>query len=273
MQRTQGFLNRLKSDVIKRDNDAIILVIGDEGVGKSTFILQLVWYWQALYDNDPTSESVLDRIVHDDRNAFRRQLLESDDEQIHAAMDAAHILHKREGMQKEQIEVEKSLLDIRTFNYTILLGYQGWRDISSQLQRRRAQWAFRIPRRGVVYAYNRQQLDEKNDTGDWPKPAYKDSFFDLSDTELWQEFEERDRERKEERLELDEEPDADDVYRKEQIKTSLRAVKPWDDDGGMTYREAGKLIDYSRGWVSERMQEWKDGHYRDLIDEDEMVVA
>jgi transposase len=58
----------------------------------------------------------------------------------------------------------------------------------------------------------------------------------------------------------------EDAARNEQIKTVLRAVEPWDEDSGMTYREAAKLVDYSRGWVSDRVQDWRDGQYRDLVD-------
>jgi hypothetical protein len=41
----------------------------------------------------------------------------------------------------------------------------------------------------------------------------------------------------------------------------------------MTYREAAKLVDFSRGWVSDRVQDWKDGELDDLLDDEEVLTA
>jgi len=228
-------------------------------------MLETTWLSQQIRGLGPTPSSVLDRMAHDDREAFRKLLLNSDSGDTIVANDAAHILYKKEAMHSEQIETEKSLLDIRTFNYFIQLGYQDWDDVTDQLQRRRAHFAFRIPRRGVVHGYNRASLDEVYDTGSWPSPDLKDTFPSLEGTDLWQEFDELDTERKRERLEVDDSPDAKDVKRQEQIKTVLRAVKPWAEDEGMTQNDAAKLIDYSDSWVSDRVQEFKDGHHRELL--------
>jgi hypothetical protein len=209
-------------------------------------------------------------MAHDDREAFRKLLLNSDKGDAIVANDAAHILHRKETMHGDQIDTEKSLLDIRTFNYFVQLGYQDWGDVTDQLQRRRAHFAFRIPRRGVVHGYSRSSLDEVYDTGDWPTPDMKDTFPNLEGTELWEEFTAQDEQRKKERLQVDESPDADDVHRQEQIKTVLRAVKPWGEDVGMTQRDASKLIDYSETWVSNRVDEWREGHHRELLPDDEV---
>jgi len=61
--------------------------------------------------------------------------------------------------------------------------------------------------------------------------------------------------------------------REEAIKTALRAVKPWDDDAGMTYRDAAKLIDYSSSWVGDRVDEWDEGYHRDLVEAPEVEPA
>jgi len=60
--------------------------------------------------------------------------------------------------------------------------------------------------------------------------------------------------------------DADDLQRETAIGNALRAVKPWTDDAGMSYREAGNVVDYSEGWVSDRVQEWRSGEHRHLVD-------
>lgn len=71
----------------------------------------------------------------------------------------------------------------------------------------------------------------------------------------------------------DPEEAAEAAARDQQLKTAIRAVKPWDDDAGMTYREAAKLIDYSSSWVGDRVDEWKDGHHRDIVDEEVEMPA
>jgi hypothetical protein len=59
---------------------------------------------------------------------------------------------------------------------------------------------------------------------------------------------------------------ADEVSRQEQLKTVLRAVEPWDEDSGMSYRDAADLVDYSYSWVRDRIAEYEDGEHRDLVE-------
>jgi len=267
MKAVKRWLERVERNRITNNFDAFVLVIGGEGVGKSTFMAATTWLWQQIREKEPTPDSVLERMAHDDREAFRQLLLNSDTGDAIIANDAAHILHRKETMHGDQIETEKSLLDIRTFNYLVLFGYQDWGDITDQLQRRRAHFCFKIPRRGVIHGYSRSSMDEKYDTDDWPSPDLKDTFPNLEGTELWEQFTKTDEERKLERLQKNETPDVKDVAKQEQIKTALRAVKPWSDDQGMTQRDATQLVDYSRGWISERVGEWRRGEHRDLIDD------
>jgi hypothetical protein len=273
MKKVERWLEEVYMKGIERDNDAIALVIGNEGVGKSTFMLAVEWLWQQVRNEQPTVEYVLDQMAHDNRSEFRKLLLNSDRGDAIVANDAAHILHRKETMHGDQIDIEKALLDIRTFNYFILLGYQDWADVTDQLQRRRASFAFRIPRRGVVHGYSRSSLDEVYDTGNWPSPDLKSHFPNFEGTEVWEKFKEEDEERKKERLRVDDSPDADDVHRQEQIKVVLRAVKPWNPDLGMKQKDAAKLCDYSETWVSNRLGEWEDGYHRELIPDDELEAG
>lgn len=55
--------------------------------------------------------------------------------------------------------------------------------------------------------------------------------------------------------------DVADLERNMAIETALKAAKPWADDDGMTYREAGELVGYSRNWVGERVAEWRAGEH------------
>lgn len=63
-------------------------------------------------------------------------------------------------------------------------------------------------------------------------------------------------------------PTPDDVRREEAIRTVLKAIKPWDDDEGMRYADAADLVDYSEGWIGNRLSEYRDGKHRDLVSEE-----
>lgn len=61
--------------------------------------------------------------------------------------------------------------------------------------------------------------------------------------------------------------DASDVERDAAIKNALRAVKPWTDESGMKYEDAGEIVGYSETWVGNRVSEWRKGEYRDLVED------
>lgn len=211
MERYKRFLEELHK-YVQRDWDRIIPVIGDEGVGKSTLILQSIWLYEEIRGNDPSPETVLDYVVFDDRDAFREKLLTADPGDPIAVMDAPHVLYNKDVMMPDQKAVEKSLLDIRTENYVIFLGYQAWGDAPDQLRKRRAKNAIQVPRRGMLKGYSRAQLDEKYDRLDdmeWPDPALVDTFPSLEGTRLWERFNEIDKERKRSRLQQDDDSDSD----------------------------------------------------------------
>lgn len=273
MKTVYRFLERVYNDIIQRDDDAIILVVGDEGAGKSTLMLANVWLWEQIRRGEPTINSVLDRVVHDDRREFRMQLLHSDKGDAQVAMDAAHILFSKEAMHGDQIDIEKSLLDIRILGYFIQLGYQDWQHVTDHLARRRAKWVFRVPRRGVVWGYNRESIDKKYNSGEWPEPDMTDTFPDLAGTELWKEFQQRDEQRKRDRLRIEDNKDPDAARKEEQIKTALRAVRPWDENSGMSQNDAADLIDYSQAWISDKVNEFRKGKHRDLFDADELQMS
>lgn len=213
MKRLELVVEKLYEDYILDNFDRIILFIGDEGVGKSTLILEFIWLYELARGNDPTPATVMDAVVFDDRDHFRQKLLSAEQTDPIAVMDAAHVLYKKDTMQPDQKETERSLLDVRLENYVILLGYQDWDDIPTILQRRRASNVFRIPQRGTVLGYNRQQLDEKytmpSGKREWPDPALRDTFPSLEGTDLWARFEQIDAERKRARLQVDEDESAD----------------------------------------------------------------
>lgn len=207
MERIQTYIEHLHDTKIQRNFDRIIPVIGDEGNGKSTFILEWIARYEAHRGNPIDPQSILHYVIWDDHDAFTEFIAKADPGDPIAVMDAAHLMHKKEAMNPDQIETEKTLLDIRIENHPILLGYQDWGDIPDQLQRRRAKNIFHVPRRGVVHGYNRESMDEMyaGSTFEWTDPDMRDVFPDLAGTDVWEEFEELDRERKMERLKSDDE--------------------------------------------------------------------
>lgn len=205
MERYRRFLDKLHEHV-QDDWDRLMPIVGDEGVGKSTLILQSIWLYEEIRGNDPTPETVLDYVVFDDRDAFREKLLTADPGDPIAVMDAPHVLYNKDVMQPDQKEVQKSLLDIRTENYVIFLGYQDWDDIPDQLRKRRAKNAIQIPKRGLLNGFSRAKLDEKYENLDgmeWPDPDLRDTFPSLEGTRIWERFNEIDKERKQRRLQQD----------------------------------------------------------------------
>lgn len=210
MQKIQAFLERLHRTKNQQQYDAVIPVVGDEGKGKSTFMIEATGRWQAIKGEEPTPESVLDRVVWDGRDEFKSALANYPRVAAIPVMDAAHVLYKRDAMQSEQKEAEKGLLDVRTRSFLILLGYQAWGDIPSTLQDRRAKYALRIPRRGRIEGYSRATLNEKQtdlEDSEWPDPDLVDTFPNLEGTDLWAEFKDRDRQHKRQRLAGDPEED------------------------------------------------------------------
>jgi hypothetical protein len=67
--------------------------------------------------------------------------------------------------------------------------------------------------------------------------------------------------------------DPDDVRREEAIQTTLKLAKPWDDDGGMSYREISGVVGYSTSWIGDRIGEWKNGEHRDVLDDAQEATA
>ncbi len=67
MKKVKRWLERTYTHRITNNFDAMLLVIGNEGVGKSTFMLCVEWLWEQTRGNEPTVEYVLDRMAHDDR--------------------------------------------------------------------------------------------------------------------------------------------------------------------------------------------------------------
>lgn len=274
MKKIETLVDELYQRRHQRELDTVFPILGDEGMGKSTLILQIaVAYCLARDGEPPTIEELLDRICFN-RAEFQEMMAESDKQALIIAPDAARILYSMDVATSEQKQIEKDLMDVRGLEYMILLGFQSWDRIGGEIKERRAKLTARVPRRGLIRMYDRDAMDHRIDDGDWPSSTLTDKFPSLDGTELWRRYKELDQERKRKRLAGDEEKDPKEAEKDVQRKVAIRATKPWAPGHiGMTQREAAKLIDYSESWVSETVRDWKDGEYRDLVEATEGVIA
>jgi hypothetical protein len=263
-------LKALYEDGIQDDWDRVILVIGGEGVGKSTLMQQLTTLHKDIKGDEVTPDTVLNRIVYGGRREFQELMTQSAPESIITVQDAARVFHNLEIQTGEQRELQKAMLDIRVKNCVFVFGFQDWDDIPRFLAKRRAKNALVIPRRGYVKGYNREQMDIKRETDEWPEPVFRNYFPSLEGFDVWSEFQNRDYDHKMERVEANDEMDPDDVHWNANCRVALRAVKPWSEEEGLTQKDTSKIIDFSDTWVSNRMEEWREGHHRDLFDESEL---
>jgi hypothetical protein len=67
--------------------------------------------------------------------------------------------------------------------------------------------------------------------------------------------------------ESDDSDDDGGLSRSQAIETALRAHKPWTDEMGVSQADAGDIVDFSAGWVNDRVREWRKGKHRDLVND------
>jgi hypothetical protein len=192
---------------IQNEYDHIVLVIADEGDGKSTFILQALRWWAQFLGVEQSPETLFDFIAWD-QSEFRGMMANADERLPIAAMDAARVLNKSKAQKGDQKDLIEDLFDVRTKEHLFLMGYQQWRSVPTTLQERRAKNVLYIPRRGLVRGYNRESMDHKVDHGEWPEPQLTARFPALDGEPLWHEFRKLDKQHKRENIGPDE-ADAD----------------------------------------------------------------
>jgi hypothetical protein len=266
LHRTELFLRKLYNRRVQQNSDAVVPVVGSEGVGKSTFILQLMLLWQAITTDadwgDVDHDTLFDRI-HSTRRDVQQAMVNQPKGTVVAVPDAGRVLYRKEAMVGEQRSLEKDFFDVRNRNYLFLLGFQDWKQIPDFLAARRATHCFYIPRRGSLWGYSRSALDDRVGGGRglhaWPDADLEDRFPSLEGTDLWEKYTEFDEQEKLDRMGTEEvDVDPDDIQKQEQAKLALRLTQPWSDTEGMSQREAAKYVDYSRTWVGERTQLWEE---------------
>lgn len=280
LQNLRNFLEGVYENRIQQDDDLVLLMIGDEGAGKSTAMLEMAALWHDITGRPKTPGGLLNRVVFGGREAYKEKLMNSDRGDIITVQDAPHVLFSKDAMVGEQKDIEKAMFDIRMENYLIVLGFQSWRVVPDDLRGRRAGAAVRVYRqdgeRGYMDIFGRREIDEKYDDHDrhsWPEPAASDRFPSLEGTDLWDRFTERDAEAKRERMAENKQIDEKDARKQEHIKVAIRArlLHQRDSRNHLTWEKIAKLTDYSDTWCRERFNEWQEGAYNDLVSEDDLV--
>jgi hypothetical protein len=209
VKRLQLWLDMLYEDRLTEDFDLLCPVIGDEGKGKSTLIMQIVWLWLDITDQEQTVENAISKIEWD-LEGFEDALGGRDQYDVIVVHDAARVMSRKKAMHADQKEVEEDLLDARFGNYLVLMGYQEFSILPTVLAERRAKQALFIPDRGTVHGHNEDAIRKRYEDGSWPDPALRDTYPDLEGLELWERFEEEDQRRKKERIQSRREEAEDD---------------------------------------------------------------
>jgi hypothetical protein len=207
-------------EYVQKDFDRMIPVVADEGMGKSTLMLELGWLWLDIIEKEQTVDNVMDQIAWD-LPEFQEMMGSKPEKSCIMVHDAARVMSRKKAMHGDQIEVEEDLLDARFGNYLVLLGYQDFDVIPTMLATRRSKNLLRITTRGRVHGHNEANIRKRYETGDWPEPTMTDTFPDLEGKKLWERFEAEDQRRKQERIQ----PDEDDSEEELTIKELAQKVK------------------------------------------------
>jgi hypothetical protein len=226
MKKVQRFLEKAYERRNTQELDTVILVIGNEGTGKSTLMMQCKVLWKRITGQEVDTQEILDEVVWGEREEYRDALEERPPRTAIPVMDAAHALYRKEATRPDEIAAEKDLLDVRFKEHLLLLGFQDFSDIPTTLTERRAHFAFHLPfdqgrRKGLLRGYGRQAIEDREESGDWPEADLTDRFPSLEGTDLWTEYKRRDRERKRSRMGMN---DSDDDAESAADKTDLFAI-------------------------------------------------
>lgn len=228
MRKVERLVEELYESRQEQNLDTVFPVIGDEGMGKSTLILQLAVKYCMERDGEPPDiEHLLSRVCYT-REEFKEMMANSEKQDLIIIPDAARVLYSMDVAKSEQKQIEKDMMDVRGLEYFILMGFQSWRRMGGEIKERRAKLCAKIPRRGLIRVYSRKAMDKRVDTGEWPSATLTDKFRSLDGTDLWKEYKSLDERKKRQRIAAgigEEEDEAD--------KMSVQDVVDEIADGGL----------------------------------------
>lgn len=204
MRKVERYLEKVYNRRICDNYDHVLLVIGDEGNGKSTLMLGIMLLWEVIrgrYEEagDVPPDEILSNTVHTTED-FQTAISTSEERSSIALPDATRVLHRKDAMKSGAVETEKDLLDVRTNEHFILLGYQYWSNVPSLFIEGRAKGCFYLPTRGTIRAYSPESITEREQSGEWPPADLVGTFPSLEGTDIWEKYNRIDKRRKAERM-------------------------------------------------------------------------
>jgi hypothetical protein len=252
------------------DEGAIYLVLGPPGAGKTAFALDSVRTWKAITGGTVLANvdcDLADKVVTDSESMLD-EMASTQGPVIQLIDEAGQTLTSRGSEQQDTDQFAKTLKYIRkkrdgdryAKKGSVLLIGHTQKDTAAEI-RRLASGAFQKPTRkdpGTV-----RFLDSEGGADRFENEA---EFQGVTDTaESYDEHEASHFRVSQPDEEDGQQVNEEDLRRDEAIKTVVRACKPWDEDDGLNYREASKLVDYGKSWVGEKVRECKDGEHRELV--------
>jgi len=248
------------------DEGAIYLCLGPPGAGKTAFALDVARVWRAI-----TGGRVLANIdwegaheVVTDSERMLDAMAETQGQVLQVIDEAGQSLTSRGSEQQVTDEFVKDLKYVRKkedgdryAKRGSVLGIGHTRKDTAAEIRRLASGAFVKPNRADPSRV--RLLDSQGGKDSFEKESEYQGVTDTS--EDYEQHEASHFEVITEGTDEDEEVDVEDVEKRKDTETAIRAVL-----AGESQKAAAAYVSFGRGWVGERWREWKDGEHRDLVD-------
>lgn len=184
-------LNHIKRDVLYKDYDALFLVCGYEGYGKSTFAMRCCLFLFPQFSNKYIP------FVREDWDKIKMKLQKGDSIDF---TEGTEMAMSKEAMKVEVREFERELTQWRGKNLFFFIEISDIKMISRYIRESRAVGLFYIPKRGIVWYFHLQaknprgaskviELRKELMKGNFVKPTFISWFKPFSNKdEVWEEY-------------------------------------------------------------------------------------
>jgi len=166
---------------LRKDMDWLHLVVGYEGVGKSCLGIQIC--------QDVDSDFDVSRIVFSPME-FMEAVHRAKPYQAILCDEGVELLFTRKAMHREQVDIIKTLTQIRAKNLFICICIPDLFLIDSYIRGHRIKSMTRIVRRGVFAFFSKKRTgqiyrDPEMRTVKYPQPNFYERFKDLNGSKIW----------------------------------------------------------------------------------------